>query len=865
MHWLRFALLLAALAPIGCRGAKKPAEPEGTPPDTSTHLGSECDIHLGDWLGQPRHKIAEMTGATSDSAQAARQEARNNPKVNKLLPKLQPPLLVPVLHKATYSAASGVSLPDYLKEGQKDADLAIHLARHGDVDAALKIAPDDEGLRRHLESFRGQRNYPVEWTRLVALKVHHAELRLAQGDIDAATELVAIHRQLHDVLDSRNANGPLGAALLPLGRKALSEAAAAWRQPTVNKVALADDIDKALADWGDVPAVSLPQASGRSDVARLFNVSAARERSVAAHQPDSAARMVDLLALPVVPEGVEAVVGFFGADDRLSDVVFVYRGKINEVCPEPVQLAHGLVNRNYGGKDLVWSRNLPATAFDGDGLTWEVTLVPRSPTLGGLVRVHNNQAAQPPAVPRSVGPVQLDATFETNRVAVDPNYNSDLRIVTVKSPEGMSRFRPPLAVAPVTAALLRDGDHNVLGSLTLSWSTKRNATALHELLLPLWAAYGPARVDALEGGDNLDAHLALVWEDQRTRLSLRLPYTAANQPQFVAADRRDTPVKVRAEEAVAFDREARKKRWEAGAPEKHLSRRAPDVDVELGMSKQKALAALPREGVRRRDLADGVTVFLEDQVPVARTFGPRQIFVRFQNDRVVELRVRYQEHPKQPNQERKLLVDVLRRDNGGFEEIVPAPWTRLWSDLPAASEWAESMRWRDDLTLTTLQHDEGGHELALRDCPADRPDGVALPPLDFVSSGVDGCHLGDKRKDVLAYFKVEKPQVLTDEGVLLLPKRGQFDAVVVYFAGVEGRVVRVLARHTGKPPADVNATLLATWDHDWGNLGVIRRIESNGSGWGWHDDRTRVRIFVNQDRGESRLWTEWRTWPVGGR
>ena len=51
-----------------------------------------------------------------------------------------------------------------------------------------------------------------------------ARFKLANGEVDGATELVLLHRQLRQLLDARAAAGPLGAALLPCDRRALTQA-----------------------------------------------------------------------------------------------------------------------------------------------------------------------------------------------------------------------------------------------------------------------------------------------------------------------------------------------------------------------------------------------------------------------------------------------------------------------------------------------------------------------------------------------------------------------------------------------------------------------------------------------------------------
>ena len=73
----------------------------------------------------------------------------------------------PVFRAATYRAWAGVSLPAHANHNAPDPDAALHLARHGDVEAALKLA--DDATRPEAEGLRLGKNYPVEWTRLVSL------------------------------------------------------------------------------------------------------------------------------------------------------------------------------------------------------------------------------------------------------------------------------------------------------------------------------------------------------------------------------------------------------------------------------------------------------------------------------------------------------------------------------------------------------------------------------------------------------------------------------------------------------------------------------------------------------------------------
>ncbi len=117
--------------------------------------------------------------------------------------------------------------------------------------------PADNKLIEAIDGWRTEKNYPVEWTQLVGLHLQLAELKLAHGEqadaLEGATELVLLHKQLMALLDKKAAAGPLGAALLPIGRGALSQAVVAWRDGAQKKPVLADDVAAALKDWGAFP------------------------------------------------------------------------------------------------------------------------------------------------------------------------------------------------------------------------------------------------------------------------------------------------------------------------------------------------------------------------------------------------------------------------------------------------------------------------------------------------------------------------------------------------------------------------------------------------------------------------------------
>src|SRR5262249_7021106 len=147
-------------------------------------------------------------------------------------------------------------------------ELALHLARYGDGEAARKLVdPADAATLRQIDKLAGKRNIPLEWTRVVALLLHGAQVRLATGDLEGGSDLMIWHRQAKEILGGQ---GPLSAVLLPRGRKALALAEKAWREE--KHPVLAEQAKTALASWGEVAesSVVVPLGSSRDEVAHLL-------------------------------------------------------------------------------------------------------------------------------------------------------------------------------------------------------------------------------------------------------------------------------------------------------------------------------------------------------------------------------------------------------------------------------------------------------------------------------------------------------------------------------------------------------------------------------------------------------------------
>jgi hypothetical protein len=891
MRWPSFALIAVSAGLAGCRQSV-PENAATPPPDQETRLGDKIDVSISDWLKLPRAQLAKLSDENAVTVQKQQEAARLNADSVDLLPQLHAPVRVPVFERCSYAPAAGFSLPPYLAGKAHDPAMAVHLARHGDDEAALRLAgPDNADLQRELAAWRCERNYPLEWTRLVALALQAAQFKMAHGDPEGATEVVALHKQVREVLDPKAARGPLGAALLPLGRHALELAVAAWRDPKVNKPALAGDVEAALKEWGDMPdpVAGLAPDAARADVAALFGqqVGAGRggrpaARAFCAVTPDATARALDLLALPLAPEGVTAVVALLDDRDRLHEVLAVYEAKVNELFPEPVHLAHHLVDHGFTCWDAK-REGLPRQVYTGAGRAYEITALTRGRAGGAVVRVGPASMAGdklPAAVfardPRDWGVVNLDRSYDVNRVNLDPNASGGS--VKVDKAATLRKIDNPVTdTALAGAELTRELTQDVVGYLALSWPADLSHDALHHIAPPLWAAFGPARWEAHE--ESRGGYLQLTWEAENTRIKLRLPYDE-QPPELIAEDSRGTTdLAARAEAAQKHDLQDRRDRLAAGKPQVRLPRSlqlnspaGSGLQIEglrLGMGRDEALAVLPSSQMARTVTIKGAAglLFVTEPLPGV-PYWARQLFLRFgPGDRVAEIRVRYQEPPPRADTKGATLLETFRAAAGSPQEL-PGSWAGLWTDLGPSGHNPVLYRWRDDLTLLTLQRDRCGAEVTLRDCPPDAPLGVNLGPLQFCKRGTDTCGLGDARTDVLKRFGLSQPPAVSDGAdVLGQPEDSPYDLLLVWYD--QGRVSRIIARHrTGQPARAQEAAgaVVAAWAQNIDTLGYPRRVEGQRgqvlASYGWHDDVTRIRIFVQDTQQGPRLFTEFRGWPV---
>jgi hypothetical protein len=618
----------------------------------------------------------------------------------------------------------------------------------------------------------------------------------------------------------------------------------------------------------------LTVGAGQGEVTALFK-SQPEGRAVLAHTPAAVQRALDLLELPVPSEGASSVVAFVDGKQSLTELLVVYRPKINTLFPEPQHFALPLIEQGATRDNLSDGPGIKRQTWTAGERTYEIALLTRGDCGGALVRIAKAGTPAPGASfarnPRDFGAVHLDRTFEQNRLGVAPEQ-SGVALEIKEAARLASISQPASQFAPAAAVLLREPNEDLLVKLTLRWPVDQNANALNQLALPFWAAYGPARLESAEEASG--GLFVLAWQNESTRVRLQLPFDE-KAPELLAQDTRGPDaLKARVEAALQFDRRERQDRLSNGKPRTRLARfvQLPSHgidDLRLGLTREQVQTALPRsKSLRVNGLKDGLNILILNEPPATATHWPRQLFVRFGSDeKVAEIRVRYQEGPHAPGPGKPSLLDTLKGKPNGAPEKLPAPWAGLWTDL-SKNKQPIFYRWLDDLTCLTYQRDQGGSEVVLCDCPPEKPLGAELPPLVFCSQGPEGCLLGENQADVRKRWRVSHPIVAPNGAeVLRLPESTPYDVVLVWYD--KESVARIIARHRNPAtlrPDEVIGALQQSWGSQIDQLGFLRR--QNGplgqvmQSYYWNDDRTRVRLFAQETEEGLRLFTEWRGWPI---
>jgi hypothetical protein len=853
------AALLFGLFLSGC-GSDQPIEPGRAENKASAYvpfdLAAPIDVSLEDLLKKPRRELAELSEEWAKKVDFQMQMYQKGEARFDFLPSVRLPLSIPVWRQARYDGLLDCSVPTYFT-GKKDSDLALHLARHGDVEAALKLLqPGDTRTRSQIDALQLTRNYSVEWTRLVALMLHEAEFRLLSNDLHGGRTIVMVHKQLLSLLDGKARSSALGVALLSRGKGLLKQAEEEWRK--TKEAALADQASVALASWsagGWFEPVLRPGIS-RGDVERLLQGHANGQVLIA----PSPLRALDLLSLAVPDQGVEGVVCCFDPDGKLREILIGYQSRLPERIPYPTQLAaHLEENDALHASELVETGHVRRRLYRRGSTQIHVEIVPENPVVGALVRLP--LADRPPAsapLVRAFGDVSLDRSFEQNRTRVALKQRKG----TVEASQSniLQHIDQPLKQPEVKldqASLERTPQFDLLQSITLRYSFAKSQLPFHRLVEPLWARAGSAELQDVRDGQG--GHLSLTWDDARTRTTFRLPHRRERPIELAVTDLTSAnELEKRQERIRETDLAERRERFAQKQPLVRLPRGLENV--KLGMTEPDFLSVLPKDKYAlRRKIDGGWSVSLLK--PSKKPYVARELTVRFDPaGRLAELRVSYVSAPETKG------VDVLLSEwkgTGGAAEVIrPDLAKTAWADLPAMGSTVV-YRWQDDVTLATCQVDSSGAVATLRDCPLESPQGRPLPALSSLPRGVEGIELGMTKEVVLKKWGGQHSKE-TDGFLVLTPRnRDEFDVLLVKFD--KDRAVRLLARHVldSKAQAGQMAALLKkAWERNFRLLGWPMReyqtLELSLPGWVTLDERTRCRIYWEQDAGENlRLLTEW--------
>ena len=860
------ALTLGTLLVVGC-GIQSGGIATPAPADTDIQLGEAISVDLADWLSKSRAEQAALADEWQATLNRQLRAARQNPASVDLLPGFLPPQRVPGFHKASYNKLAQISLPAYLAFGQHDSAVALHLARLGDHQGArLFAAPNDKELCKQLDSLQTARNFPIEWTRAVALALYSAQQKLAVGDVDGATEIVRLHQQLTALLTDKVAPVGLRAALLPLGKHALTEAARIWRKPPHEKTRLADQIEAALADWGEVPVPvpSLAIGANRRQITDLFATSPFG-KAVLATTPTGVDRVLDLLAFPLAGEGAESIAAFLDDRDCLASLTVAYRSGIDTLYKQPEQMLYGWLDAGIAPGKTVQTASLMQLDYTGGDIRCQVIRTNRSSVLGGLVSWTAAKAPLKACAARSLrdfGPAHLDHTFETCRLSLSP-AQMPTSPFKVKSAEVLGTVGKLLGThAPEELVLFRQEKTDLVSGFDLRWPVKDHAQVLTSLLPLLWGDFGPATLEEVDSPEG--AYLAFGWKDATTSLQLRVGLQERS-PLLVVRDTQAVDKQAtRLQTDRKLEHQQRLARLAQSKAEQRLSRSpivgsdASLASLHLGQTKADALAALPKSGkmVRHGQLADGFSVIWLAPPPSGAHVWLRQLLVRLDaRECVEEIRLRYAP-ARTATLPTGLLLARLSDGQSGVPEPIASAWQGLWGS-------SKAYRWRDDRTVRLLREDPWGAEVIWWNRPTDT-DTLQPPAWQFLPRGVAGIQLDDSRADVIKALKEPVMRTGTEE-VFRMPARTPYEMALVRFERDRVSHLRLVHRdRPGDDPKKAPEWLSRAWGLYADSLGYLRRQEGASdttvAAFEWQDDRVVVRILIQKDEHGPRLISEWRYW-----
>jgi hypothetical protein len=856
--WACLFVVLLGISWTGCARWQRTASGD----NNEDAIPEQVDFALADLLTAPRSELAAKCQELEERVRTELQAQSQGKLDLTLLRDERISLDVPVFEQAVYSEQLNFSLPPYAGRSDQDYDIALHLARYGDGEAARKlVAPDDARALARIDELLPEKNYPVEWTRLVGLMQISARVRLATNDPLGAAHLIQIHRQLRDLLDDKALGGPLGAALLGGGRKTLEAAVPAWR--TLKHPGQAAQVQAALQEWGEVPPWSLPMSldSSAKELTRMLH--GKQQQHVIL--PDVSARALDLLALPVPRDDIENVFLWTDAAGHFGEAVVVYHPRTSEFYHS---LANMAVHFEEQGQSAHASgdRWLRRQDYEVAGLDVDFMLPLKGTYLGAMVRFHNKEAQAEAELTRDFGPVQMDRSFELDRWLLAPKVFGEP--VRTEKPDALASLFNPLAEWPIAGCVLkREGRLNVLESLTLSYEMDHGRPPpFSKLTERCWAGWGPARIEEEPGQVE---NMKLTWENKETRYTVRIPIGLGPIAQFVADNTPPVDEAALAQRVETFDRKERLTRLADGRPLIRIPRQLEYGEFELGTKRSKAADVFRRAAhFRLLNRADLLMATFDGEADPKAPFVARECFIRSDaEERIVEIRVRYQDRPGGPSTASwaGALLGAWKARCGAPVEI-PSPWATVWSDFPPGKPAAAMYRWNDDRSLLTFQVDNLGVEIALRDCPRDQPEGVPLPPLQYLARGPEGYAMGAARADLVPNAPPPPTSARNDVLTVLPTERDTYDELQLHFDG-NRKLVRVVARHTGTDaqklrPDQLTDQLLEVWTRHLTDLGWTRRQDFSAKQYledmGWQDECTRLRTYWDKVDGQLRIYSEWK-------
>ena len=565
-------------------------------------------------------------------------------------------------------------LPPYLSEDAYDSNLALHLAHFGDVEAARKIVdPKDAATQAEIGRLQLRRNFPAEWTRLVALILHQAHYKLAEVDNISARRVVALHRQLLELLnDNEVRQSRLATALLSRGQTLLQAAETAWLAAEKQEEWVDLARNGALANWGTYAVPVLPAPRSPKEFAAWLG---GKHHGLLVASGDTL-RALDMLELPL-PIGAgasavtaaEGVVGLFDAAGKLREILVIY-GHIDDAyhTNKLTSLLDEQIASSSPPNVAFQLEQFPRKAENFVAPLTIIRLMPRA-------AVEPTRTAAVACLPRDFGLVHLDRTYESNRRIFNIQQNGPMLAVkdsgvlsSLKWPYGGQKF--------AEASLTRDVKADLVADLHLVLQkdpSKRNR--LIDIAGPIWQVAGPSKFQAT-GSSSKDT-FNLIWSDGTTELTLSYPHND-EAVSFTLRDDSGRSIEQRLEVAQKRDEAERRERWTEGRAVQRVKRSIESFPFQLGLFRADLDKRLTGRQALRNDTKAGDLLTFPGPPHDEAEWALRQALVRFdESGRLEEFRLRITDVAGRKGHAEKRLLSILRNDNGAPELVALA-------DIPGA-------------------------------------------------------------------------------------------------------------------------------------------------------------------------------------